>query len=170
MSEQLQEQENRLDEVQDVQPQDDIQPNDGNSKKLNPKFLTILGAIAVAVVVIAFVFLHKSEFEKVCDECVHIAGQITGGADYGYFTIDTYPDYYEDMDESTVAFLIPDTQKNALKAIRHANEKLGFSDFVYSKMMETSAIMGRQSEENDKYKVSWTYHPDDGLEVTYEKK
>ena len=29
---------------------------------------------------------------------------------------------------------------------------------------------GRQSSENEKYKVSWTYHPDDGLKVTYEKK
>ena len=30
--------------------------------------------------------------------------------------------------------------------------------------------MGRQSEENEKYRVKWSYHPDDGLEVTYEKK
>ena len=37
-------------------------------------------------------------------------------------------------------------------------------------MMNTSALMGRQVEENDKYKVSWTYHPDDGLTVTYTKK
>ena len=37
-------------------------------------------------------------------------------------------------------------------------------------MMKTTALMGRQSAETDKYKVSWTYHPDNGLEVTYEKK
>lgn len=36
-------------------------------------------------------------------------------------------------------------------------------------MLETSARMGRQREENDKYRVTWTYHPDEGLEVTYEK-
>lgn len=35
--------------------------------------------------------------------------------------------------------------------------------------METNALMGRQREENDKYRVSWTYHPNRGLEVTYEK-
>jgi len=50
------------------------------------------------------------------------------------------------------------------------NTKLGFSDAVYRKMLQTSALMGRQSEENSKYRVSWTYHPDSGLEVMYEKK
>ncbi len=30
--------------------------------------------------------------------------------------------------------------------------------------------MGQQSEENKKFRVSWTYHPDRGLEVLYEKK
>ena len=47
---------------------------------------------------------------------------------------------------------------------------LGFSDSLYQDMLNTSAIMGRQSEENEKYRVKWSYHPDDGLEVTYEKK
>ena len=37
-------------------------------------------------------------------------------------------------------------------------------------MLKTNALMGRQTEENDKYKVAWSYHPDDGLEVTYSKK
>ena len=37
-------------------------------------------------------------------------------------------------------------------------------------MGETRSMDGRQSDENDKYKVTWTYHPDKGLEVMYEKK
>ena len=37
-------------------------------------------------------------------------------------------------------------------------------------MMKTTALMGRQEEETKKYRVSWTYHPDRGLEVTYEEK
>lgn len=74
------------------------------------------------------------------------------------------------MDAISVAYLLPRAQENALEAIKYANKQLGFNGFLYSKMMETTALMGRQSEENDKYKVSWTYHPDEGLEVTYEKK
>lgn len=136
--------------------------------KLTKKTAIILGAVAVVVIAAAFVLLHKSKFEKVREECVHIAGMVSRSGDY--FTIDTYPDAYENMDEALVAMLLPNAQKNALEAIKYANEELGFNGSVYSQMMKTSALMGRQSEENDKYKVSWTYHPDDGLEVTYEKK
>ena len=144
----------------------------GKLAALMPKFakkkLAILGVIAVVVIAVAFAFLHKSKFEKVRDECLHIAGIVSGSGNY--FTIDTYPDTYENIDDNMKALLLPDIQKNALEAIRYANEELGFNDSVYSKMMKTTALMGRQNEETDKYKVSWTYHPDNGLEVTYEKK
>ena len=39
-----------------------------------------------------------------------------------------------------------------------------------SKMDETTSIQGVQTDENDKYTVRWTYHPDKGLSVTYEVK
>lgn len=130
------------------------------------KSLAVVGVITVVVIAIAFVFLHKSKFEKVKDECVQIAGQVTGSGDY--FTLDTNP--YEDMDKDIAALLLPGTQENTLEAIRYANEELGFNGSLYSKMINTTVLMGRQSEENDKYKVSWTYNPDHGLEVTYDKK
>ena len=122
----------------------------------------------IAIVAILLLFLIPSKFERVKDECCNIAGRISGSGDY--FKIDTYPDEYDNMDSVLVSILLPDTQDKALDAIRYANEELGFNGSVYYKMLETSALMGRQSEENDKYKVSWTYHPNDGLEVTYEKK
>ena len=68
------------------------------------------------------------------------------------------------------AMIAAKDEKNALEAIKYANLELGFSGALYNRMLETNALMGRQTEENDKYKVSWTYHPDDGLEVTYEEK
>ena len=136
--------------------------------KSKKNVLIIAGAAVLVVVVVLFAIFHKSKFEKVKDECVHIAGMVSGSGDY--FTIDTYPDVYEDMDSAVRAILLPRAQENALEAIKYANKELGFSGSVYSDMLETNALMGRQSEENDKYKVSWTYHPDDGLEVTYRKK
>ena len=66
--------------------------------------------------------------------------------------------------------LAPDAEEDALEAIQYVNEKLGFNGALYDEMLETNASMGRQSEENNKYKVTWTYHPDEGLEVTYQKK
>lgn len=140
-------------------------------QKLNPwltkKNLIIAGSAFLAVIVLLVAILHKPKFERVKDECVHIAGMVSGSGDY--FTIDTYPDAYENMDSTVRSLLLPGAQENALEAIRYANEELGFGGYVYSNMMETSALMGRQSETNGKYTVSWTYHPDDGLEVTYHK-
>lgn len=138
------------------------------AKKLTKKHLIIGAAGLIAIIVISFIIFYPSKFERVKDECVHLAGMVSGGKDY--FCIDTYPDEYERMDELLVALLKDDAQEGALEAIRYANRELGFNGSVYNDMLETTALMGRQHEENDKYEVSWTYHPDDGLEVTYEKK
>lgn len=138
------------------------------SSKLSKKTLVGIIAAAVAIIAIAAILLIPSKFERVKNECVQIAGMVTGSGDY--FEIDTYPDEYENLDSTVVALLAPSTQENALEAIKYANEALGFNGSVYSQMVKTTALMGRQSAETDKYKVSWTYHPDDGLEVTYEKK
>ncbi len=147
-----------------------VEETDGPNEKpkASKKKLAIIGGIAAIVIAIALIIFIPSEFERVKDRCLDITGILTGSGDH--FTIDTYPDMYENMDETTKSFLAPTWQEEALAAIQYANEEFGFSGAVYSKMMETSALMGRQSEENDKYIVSWTYHPDDGLEVTYEKK
>lgn len=136
--------------------------------KVSKKKLAVIGGIAVIIIAIALIIFIPSKFERVKDGCLDITGILTGSGDH--FTIDTYPDIYENMDETTKSFLSPTWQEEALAAIQYANEEFGFDGSVYSRMMETSALMGRQSEENDKYRVSWTYHPDDGLEVTYEKK
>ena len=121
--------------------------------------------MAVAVIV-AIIALIPSKFEKVKNECVQIAGQ--AGTGKNYFSLDTDP--YENMDETMRALLLPNTQEKTLEAIKYANRELDFPGSVYSDMLKTTALMGRQSEENSKYKVSWTYHPDHGLEVTYTKK
>lgn len=134
------------------------------------------GAAVLIILLVAFVLLRQSEFEKVQNEAVQIAGSISSGD--GYFTIDTnYMDIPSDKDTSDytqqeLAWRIakPDEQSKALEAIRMANEALGFNDSLYSKMMNTTALMGRQDAETKKYRVSWTYHPDRGLEVTYEEK
>ena len=167
--------EEQVDENQNTQNREEIPSTDsGTTKASTPRLKGdskkfIVGIVSlVAVIAIVFLIFYKSEFKKVQEEALEIAGMIASGKDY--FFIDTYPDDYENMDASLVALLLPDTHENALEAIKYANEALGFNGSVYSKMLETSALMGRQSEETDKYRVSWTYHPDDGLEVTYEKK
>ncbi len=146
--------------------------NSGLLGKLQAKFtnqqLIIGGAVIAAVIILVLFLLIPSKFERVKNEALQIAGRISGSGDY--FIIDTYPDEYKNMDPLVAGMLAGDAQENALEAIQYVNEELGFSSSVYSDMLSTNALMGRQSEENAKYKVSWTYHPDDGLEVKYEKK
>ena len=52
--------------------------------------------------------------------------------------------------------------------IKEINKYLGFSDSVYTKMIRTRALDGMQTDSIDGIKVTWTYHPDHGLEVIYE--
>ena len=151
-------------------------PLDGNGMempdkpktKLTKKGKIILIVSLVAVIGIAFALLYKPKIERVKDEAVQIAGMAQSGKDY--FALDTYPDIYEDSDEAWVSLLLPGIQSDTLDAIKYANEALGFGGYLYPEMLETSALMGRQRAENDKYEVSWSYHPDSGLEVTYRKK
>ena len=141
-------------------------------KAWSKKKKIIAGSVAAVVVVgavVAFALLYKSEFEQVKDECLDIAGIVTGDGKTS-FTLDTYPDHYENMDPDVVGLLKASTQEKVLKAIKHANTALGFDSGLYDQMLQTNALMGRQTEENSKYKVAWSYHPDDGLEVTYSKK
>lgn len=134
---------------------------------MSKKQRIIIAAAAIVVIAILLVIFIPSKFQQVRKECSSIS-RVTYGNDY--FMIDTYPDDYVGMDAEILAMLLPGTQERALKAIRHASAELGFNGSVYSQMMSTSALMGSQSAETNKYRVSWSYHPDAGLEVTYEKK
>ena len=148
-------------------PEMSIDAENTPKKKISKKKLGIIGAIVAVIVIVAVIALMPSKFDKVKNECVHIAGSIASGK--GYFTIETIPDDWDSMDPTVRAIMLPGHQQDALDAIKYANEELGFPG-VYSQMLNTTALMGRQSDENSKYKVTWTYHPDDGLTVTYSKK
>ncbi|MGN0767784.1 MAG: hypothetical protein ACI4M8_00360 [Christensenellales bacterium] len=80
------------------------------------------------------------------------------GSDFSYISIDTYPPYaysqYTYMSEAT-------------SAIRKINADLGIPEYVYQDMTKTTALQGRQTVTFKLVTVTWTYHPDNGLEVTY---
>lgn len=80
----------------------------------------------------------------------------TVGSDGSYLSIDTNP---YDLDDYTVS--------GSLQAIIDVNSALGLPDYVLDDMGSTTALMGRQTATFDDVTVSWSYHPDKGLEVTY---
>lgn len=77
--------------------------------------------------------------------------------DNSYLRIDTNP--YDIEDELDF---------DAYYAILSINEEFGCPESLNSKMGETTALDGRQTEEYKNVIVSWKYHPDSGLEVMYE--
>lgn len=80
----------------------------------------------------------------------------TVGSDGSYLSIDTNP---YDIDDYTAS--------GSIQAIIDVNSALGLPDYVLDDMGSTTALMGRQSATFDDVTVSWSYHPDKGLEVTY---
>lgn len=132
-----------------------------HKSKISRKTGGIVLATLVAVVVVVLVAVlvpkgvnFKSEFSDISSK-----SYCTISSDGSSMTIDTNPHDIDDYSDS-----------DAVNAIKSANTKLGFSDSLYSKMGKTRALDGTQTDSNDRVKVSWTFHPDNGLEVLYEKK
>ncbi len=97
------------------------------------------------------------DFQEIYDNLSSNYG-VEVAADNSYLSIDTniydLDDYYN---SSTLAL------------VKEVHAELGLPDSLYQEMMNTSYSMGKQTEtyESIGITVSWTYHPDKGMEVTY---
>ena len=82
------------------------------------------------------------------------------GSDGSYLSIDTKPlnSKYEDAIIESI-----------LNTIKKTHKLLGLPESLYSEMVSTTALMGRQTRTYPSLylEVSWTYHPDRGLEIMY---
>lgn len=81
------------------------------------------------------------------------------GSDGSYLSIDDNPN-----DEENYYITAADN------AIQFINKELGFSNSLWEKMCNTSSNDGIQTDSNEYIVVSWSYHPNKGLHVTYEIK
>lgn len=97
----------------------------------------------------------KSIYKKYCNSI-----WASCGSDGSYLNIDTNP---YDWDDNGLAY--PD----AYTALIAINDVLGLPSSLLNDMGETTGADGKQSEtfEEQGVTVSWKYHPDRGLEVTY---
>ena len=137
--------------------------NMNNQKKKNkPAIFGIVGAVIAVVIIGVFVSLGskpKITLKSVYDEIGGENYYCKLASDGSYMRIDTNPLDLDDSFSST-----------AWRMVKAANKALGFTDSLEAKMNETRSIDGRRTESNDIATVSWTYHPDKGLEVLYELK
>ena len=121
----------------------------------------IIGAAAAAAVVLVLILALTGrdkgpDFHKVFDDCDLDYTYATLASDGSYLAIDTNP-YDEDDYVDYAAWL----------SLYTINEYLGLPDSLMEDMGHTSSLDGKQSETFDDITVTWKYHPDRGLEVTY---
>ena len=101
-------------------------------------------------------------------------------AGYDLATIDDVGGYYVSKDSKSMMF---ESGTNSgsnyvqtyirayrIKLLSTVFEKLDVSSATLAKITKTRAIDGTQTDENDKIKLTWTYHPDNGLSIIFEKK
>ena len=76
--------------------------------------------------------------------------------DGSYLSIDTNPNDKDDYFDY-----------EAYSAIVSVNEALGLPESVLNRMNQTRSMDGIQSYSTDELEITWTYHPDKGMEVNY---
>ena len=126
------------------------------SKKL--KVLIAIVAVVIIGVIVSIASGSSKDLNKVYASVVDgssIYVDIT--ADGKSISVDTNPFDYDDYYSS-----------EATDYVKAINDALGLPNSVYDKMQSTSALDGRISEEHGNIRVSWKYHPDNGLQVIYE--
>ena len=148
----------------------------GLSKK-QIRIIAIVGAAVVVVIVAVIIILTsvaKQNYFKSVKLKAHMEypnASIKVGADGSYLSVDTNPSD-QDADDLSLSERVTllDVSNDSISAIEMINSELGLSDAVYQNMLKTTSLQGRQTAETTKYTVSWSYHPDNGLEVIYERK
>lgn len=84
---------------------------------------------------------------------------VSAADDGSYMTIDNNP---LNMKGGSIIF-----NETGLNHVKLTNKVLGLPDWLFEEMANTRALDGRQKEVFDNVTVTWTYHPDHGLEVIY---
>ncbi len=135
-----------------------------NKKKINENLLIILivaGILLALGIIIAVItsVKNKPDLKEVYEQidCDDFYCELAD--DESYLQIDTNP---YDIDDYTSSI--------AWEYVEDANKELGFTEALSKKMEQTRALDGTMEDENNDIKVSWTYHPDDGFQVTYSLK
>ena len=149
-------------QINSVSSQEAIKQKGINIKKL-PKNILVLGGIVLLIIIILIVLICnigggvnlKKIYNKYCNS---IWSEVASDGSYLY--IDTNP--YDDEDDGVAYY-------EAYIAIKNVNKELGLPDSVLNDMERTTSADVKQTAVFDNINVSWRYHPDKGLEVTYKK-
>ncbi len=117
------------------------------------------GAVAVLALILALVLIPRGPKHDFNVMFADIAGEdwCEISQDGTWMTIDTNP---YDLDDHL--------DFDAYYGLHDVLDELGFPSSVAEEMDSTRALDGRLSASTDEFEVSWTYHPDNGLEAMFE--
>lgn len=118
----------------------------------------IIGTVGGKTDTLDVVVKSGPDFEAVYDEYCE-SDWATLARDGSYLSVDTNPDNIDDYYDIV-----------ALLSIPLINEALGLPESLWEDMNHTRALDGRQTADFDDITVSWSYHPDNGLQITYKAK
>lgn len=135
------------------------QPVKAKKKKTLAIIVAVLALVAIVVGVAAVNARPKGpDFQALYDEyCSSPWAKVA--SDGSYLAIDTNP---SDTESGKYTYLL-----DANQAIEDINKALGFKESLLEEMNHTNSLMGVRTETDNGVKVTWRYHPDRGLEVTY---
>lgn len=138
------------------------------NRKVKVNSVKVAATIAAIVLIVGIIIVSilayndKPNFQKAFEQAggENVIGEwVSVSHDGRSLRIDTNPSNTEDYYES-----------DALVAIRKIHKALQLPDALITKMTGTRAIDGRQTANYDHIVVSWTYHPNYGLEIIYERR
>lgn len=130
------------------------------TKKKTPTIIVaILALVAIVVGAVAVNAKPKGpDFQALYDEyCSSPWAKVAN--DGSYLAIDSNPSDRK-ADSNIYIFEVD-------RAVKDINKALGFDESLYERMSRTNALAGMQGETGNGVRVSWDYHPKNGLEVTY---
>lgn len=129
--------------------------------KKNLKWL-IVAAVALVLVIALIAVLgslgRPKNFNQLFGD-IAAKKYITIAEDGTWMELDTNPSNKEDYFDM-----------ESYNMISTINERLGFDGYLFKEMGSTRSVDGRQSAECENYSVTWSYHPDKGLEAIYRMK
>lgn len=141
-----------------------------NCETRNSKTKAIKGIVTavsiIMLIVVAVLIFQDEDFEDMYSSEYRSYSWCAIFGDGKIMTIDTNP--YNEKKDAYIKKGYDLYFEDSSNAIQRINKDLGFTDKLWDRMLSTRSIDGKQYDYVDGYQVSWTYHPDKGLEVRYE--
>jgi hypothetical protein len=127
------------------------------SKNRGVVFAAVGAIAAVAVGIAALMFLIPTKLESAHELCV---GKNPRFAEYSALDDDGKGLFLDGAGEGSLGLIISD--------LACAIELVGVPDSVISRIESTTALMGQQESTFDGITMRWTYHPSNGLDMSFE--